>query len=114
MKNEKIKEAFEKAKPAVTKVVRFTIITVALVASFLVGRFTENYKQKKNAEQEMEIISPMTRVQKEDVNIAIDETNNLIIIDEESGKYTIYQDSIGHAIFKLYARSIWTQHDESN
>ena len=61
-----------------------------------------------------EVVSPMTRVQKEDVNIAIDETNNLLIIDNESGDYIIYQDSIGHAIFKLYARSIWTQHDESN
>lgn len=106
MKKEKIKEFLLKVKPTLTKVIRYSIITVAIVASFLVGKFVESYKNKKSGVEENKIV----KVKKEEVNIAIDETNNLIIIDEHTGEYVIYEDSIGQTIFKLYARNIWNQH----
>lgn len=106
MKKEKIKEFLSKVKPTLTKVVRYSIITSAIIASFLVGKFVENYKNKKS---NTEVVSEVVKIKKSEVNIAIDETNNLIIFDKH-GEYVIYEDSIGHTIFKLYARNIWSQH----
>ena len=105
MKKEKIKEFLSKAKPTFAKVIRYSIITVAIVASFLVGKFVENYKNKKSSAEEE--VNKIVKVKKDEVNI---ETDNLIIIDEHTGEYVIYEDSIGHTIFKLYARNIWNQH----
>ena len=38
-----------------------------------------------------------------------DENNNLLIIRESDGSYTVYQDSVGYTIFGLYAKNIWGQ-----
>ena len=108
MKKEKIKEFLSKSKPILIKVVRYSIITVAIVASFLVGKFVESYKNKKSSAEE-EVTNKVVKITKDEVNIAIDETNNLIIFDNQ-GEYVIYEDSIGHTIFKLYSRNIWAQH----
>lgn len=102
----RVKEAFIKVKPTLTKIVKYSIITVIIVASFFVGKFVENYKNKKSDKETSEIV----KIRKDEVNIAIDETNNLIIFDNHSAEYVIYEDSIGHTIFKLYARNIWSQH----
>ena len=79
------------------------IVGLVAFASFYQGKFTERHKN----DDVIIIESNVTKVNKDEVNIAIDESNNLIIIDNESGKYTIYQDSIGQTIFKLYAKNIW-------
>ena len=50
----------------------------------------------------------MIKVNRNQVNLALDEHNHLIIIDKKSGDYTVYQDSIGVAVFKLYARNIFS------
>ena len=100
----KIKEAFTKVKPTLNKIFKYLIITTFIIASFFVGKFVENHKNKKSETNEI------VKVKKDEVNIAIDETNNLIIFDNKSGDYVIYEDSIGHTIFKLYAQNIWSQH----
>lgn len=47
-------------------------------------------------------------VHNSETNLAIDEHNNLLIIDKESGNYKIYEDSIGFKIFNLYAKNLWS------
>lgn len=103
MKNEKIKKAITVIKPILNKTLMYCVIGIAIVSSFFLGRFSENYK---SLNEEINVV----KVKKEQVNIAVDENNHLIIIDNKTGNYTIYQDSIGHTIFKLYARNIWTDH----
>lgn len=49
---------------------------------------------------------PQKEVLRSDVSIAVDDHNNLMIIDKKSGEYTIYQDSIGQSIFGMYAGKI--------
>jgi hypothetical protein len=49
----------------------------------------------------------MVKVNRSQVNLAIDEHNHLIVIDKTTGDYTVYQDSIGMSIFKLYAKNIF-------
>jgi hypothetical protein len=48
----------------------------------------------------------MISLDKSQVNLAIDENNHLIIIDKNNGNYTVYEDSIGVAIFNMYARNV--------
>lgn len=84
---------------------KYSVLTIVILASFFLGKFYENFQVSGDVEK-------VTRVERNDINIAIDENNNLIIIYRETGDYTIYQDSIGNSIFKLYAKSIWAQHTE--
>lgn len=104
MKNERLKKIKEKAKPVIINGIKMIVLGAIIVASFYQGRFIERHKNEKN---NVEVV--FTRVNKDEVSLAIDESNNLIIIDNKSGKYTIYQDSIGQSIFKLYARNIWNK-----
>lgn len=85
-------------------IVKYTFSIIVILASFLYGRFYESYNK------EVVEVVVATKVKKEDVNIALDEKRNLIIIDNKSGRYTVYQDSIGHQIFNIYAKNIWAQH----
>jgi hypothetical protein len=103
MNKEKLKNLGKKTKPFITYGIKIVIVGLVAFASFHQGKFTERHKN----DGVVVIESNVTKVNKDEVNIAIDESNNLIIIDNESGKYTIYQDSIGQSIFKLYARNIW-------
>jgi hypothetical protein len=41
-----------------------------------------------------------------EVRIAIDSEDKLIIMDRKTGQYIIYSDSVGSAIFRMYAAKI--------
>ena len=72
------------------------------VSAFLIGR----YYQKINTTPKTREIS---NVFKRDIVIAVDENNNLIIIEKSTGDYTVYQDSIGKSIFTIYANKVLSQ-----
>jgi hypothetical protein len=100
MKLEKIKKVF-------TELGKYSIITIVIIAAFFLGKFYESFQNKNDIEKVV-----ITKIERSDVNIAIDENNHLMIIDRKTGDYVIYQDSIGNSIFKLYAKNIWAQHSE--
>jgi len=104
MKKEKIKKVLIGVKPLVYKLSKYLIIGIALFSSFTIGGLFEKYKNKENTNK-------VKKINKSDVSLAIDEGDNLIIIDNKSGDYLIYQDSISKVIFKLYAHKIWKQED---
>jgi hypothetical protein len=79
------------------------------VASFFVGIYYNKSTTKKEKPTYQ-----VTKVLRSNVNLAIDESNNLIVIDNKTGNYTVYQDSIGITIFKLYAKNVWGQHTSLN
>jgi hypothetical protein len=93
---------FKNLKELSIKLFKYTTIVLVVIASFFLGRYNGQVNK------EVEVVESFKTVNRDEVNIAIDERNNLIIIDKESGNYTIFEDSIGHSIFKLYARNIWT------
>lgn len=104
--SEKLEKLVETAKPIVKNVMMYVIITVSVVASFIVG-FTYHKLTYKTTIPKKEIV----RVKKDDVTIAIDEDHYLIMINNKSGDYTVYDDSVGNTIFKLYAANVWGQHN---
>jgi hypothetical protein len=99
---------FKKVKEFSFKLLKYTTIVLVVLSSFFLGR----YNGETN--KEIEVIESFKTVNRNEVNIAIDERNNLIIIEKESGNYTIFEDSIGHSVFKLYARNIWTNKNKNN
>lgn len=106
---EKLRELYIRILPFVKQVMLYTIIITVSTLSFIVGLYYNKFfKTEKKPSVEVNV------VKNTDVNLAIDQYNNLIIIDNKTGDYVIYQDSIGHTIFTMYAKNIWGQHNSKN
>lgn len=103
---EKLKKIIEKGKNILKHITLYAIIIVTCVSSFFIGRY---YNKITGNEPKYKI--KVTTIKKEEVNLAIDQSNNLIIIDNKTGNYSIYQNSIGQTIFSLYAKNVWGQHN---
>jgi len=88
----------EKFKTVFTRFMNVTIVTSTLIAGFGLGYYFQELKMKPKAVNE-------TILNKE-VRIAIDSEDKLIMMDRKTGGYTIYSDSIGRIIFKMYASKI--------
>jgi hypothetical protein len=89
------------------KVFSYVIIVGALGAGFVIGRFTQTYPPAKEGNPYQAIHSI------KNVSIAVNESNELMLIDRSTGKYQMYSDSIGVAIFKMYSNRIY-QNASSN
>jgi hypothetical protein len=103
MKSIKLKSIIEALKKPITSILKYTIVTTAIISSFYVGTFIENKRSIKDNKV-------INFIKKSEVNIAIDEGNNILIIDNKTGDYIILQDSIANSVFKLYSKNIWSQH----
>lgn len=99
--NEKMKNVIEKMKKPVKVFLHYFIITVTMIACFTVGYYFNALKSYTNHKPEV--------IKRSDVTIAIDENSNFMIIAKEDGSYTILEDSVGRAIFDIYAKNIWAQ-----
>jgi hypothetical protein len=76
------------------------MISSALIIGWIVGYYTNkianNYVNQKSFKTE------------ENVSVAVNEKNQLILIDKETGEYQIYSDSVGLNILNVYAKSMVT------
>jgi hypothetical protein len=104
--NEKLKNLKDKITKLFKNGVIYGIIICAVVASFFVGMY---YNQIVNKDKSSKV--QVKTIVKSEVNLAIDENNHLIVIEKKTGNYSIYQDSIGKTIFKLYAKNVWGQNN---
>lgn len=79
------------------------IVAIAMVAGFFIGYF---YWIAMNRITD----SPMKKAKPiQTTSVAINERNELLIIDRSSGSYTVFQDSVGLMIFNLYASKKYSQ-----
>lgn len=90
----------DKLKKLLKITLHYSFIIIGLVVSFSIGFYFDEI-QDLNSKKIPDVIK------RRDVNIAIDESSNLLLIDKKSGNYTILQDSLGRSIFTIYARSIF-------
>lgn len=104
--SEKFKKFKEKVLPVFKNITIYGIILCSVVAAFFVGVF---YNQMTNKTKYTKV--QVKTINKSEVNLGIDENNHLIVIEKKTGNYTIYQDSIGKTIFKLYAKNVWGQNN---
>ena len=83
----------------------YTVMVITFVVGMLIGYYYNTVKESYSKKEEPKF----TSVRKSEIKLAIDENNNLLIITESDGSYTVYQDSVGYTIFGLYAKNIWGQ-----
>lgn len=85
-----------------TKNVLSIIVAASIAtASFKLGAKYGNPEKKEIAENPYaHAFSP------EEISIAVNESNELIMIERATGKYIVYSDMIGETIFGMYANRI--------
>lgn len=98
MKNLISTEQKDRLKVIFNRFMNVAIIAATLIGGFGLGYYFNELKMKPKAVNE-------TILNKE-VRIAIDSEDKLIMMDRKTGSYTIYSDSIGRIIFKMYASKI--------
>jgi hypothetical protein len=98
MKNLISTEQKDKLKVIFNRFMNVAIVTATLIGGFGLGYYFNELKMKPKAVNE-------TILNKE-VRIAIDSEDKLIIMDRKTGQYIIYSDSVGSAIFRMYAAKI--------
>lgn len=91
----------EKVITFTKKAFTYAIIIGALVIGFFIGkRFPSNPQHSQD--------NPYSHAYDEnEVSIAVNESNELLVIDRKTGKYIIYSDQIGMTIFKMYTNRIY-------
>lgn len=97
-KNKVMKINKEKIKTIAVRFMNSVIVATTLVAGFGLGYYFQELKTKPQVVNE-------TILNKE-VRIAVDSEDKLIIMDRKTGRYIIYSDSVGKAVFKIYASKI--------
>ena len=100
---EKVQEIMEKVKSIFKATLNYSLIILGMSVFFTLGYY---YKDIKTYSQR----TKPEYIKRSEVTIAIDENSNFMIIAKNDGTYTMMEDSIGRAIFDIYAKNIWSQH----
>jgi hypothetical protein len=79
---------------------KVAIILASLAIGFVFGQIYKSH-QDKSVDKAQEIHTLKT------TSVAINERGEMLIIDRFSGKYEIYNDSIGETVFNLYANKLY-------
>ena len=103
MMKEKVQEIMEKVKSIFKVTLNYSLIILGMSVFFTLGYY---YKDIKTYSQR----TKPEYIKRSEVTIAIDENSNFMIIAKNDGTYTMMEDSIGRAIFDIYAKNIWSQH----
>lgn len=77
------------------------MVVLGVGAGFAVGYYYEVINPK-------DVKGVSTLINRNQITLAMDEYERLLVIDKQTGQYTIYSDSIGKSIFNLYAIKIWS------
>jgi len=97
--NEKVSTVLQKSGRVLTI---SALVAIAIVGSYYGGKFKNSPESTKPTMQ----IQPSIKLK--DVSIAVNERNEVLIIDRKTGEYMTYQDSVGLAIFNMYAGRLYT------
>jgi hypothetical protein len=99
---EKITSLKDKSIKLVREVATIALMVSCIGTGFVVSEKTYEYRHKA------EKVNPYTNIYSpKQISVAIDETENLLLIMKSTGEYTAFNDSIGQAIFKMYAKRIY-------
>lgn len=87
--------------------INYLVISLALFVGVYIGRVTSNYPPKPTV-----AVNPYSKPFKSnEISIAVNESDELLLIDRKTGKYSVYSDEIGYSIFKMYTKKLY---DEAN
>lgn len=74
------------------------VIAIVLVVGFFIGYYYYVFTNKPVQESPLGHVRTM-----QETSVAVNERSELMIIDRSTGNYTVYCDSVGTAIFTVYA-----------
>jgi len=92
---------WSKVVSTLKKVGSYTIILLALSSGFFLGRVSHEILPK--------VETKPTVKQASEISIAINESNQMMVIDKKTGKYDMFADSVGITIFRMYAGKIYQE-----
>jgi hypothetical protein len=101
MDKTKIKNALSKLEGFAKKLGNLLVLIIALFAGGVIGYYYHHFSKSKNSIN----IEDVKTI--EATSVAINERGELLIIDRKSGKYVLYDDSVGTAIFSMYANKMY-------
>jgi hypothetical protein len=99
MKKEKLIELGKKG-------LQYIVVGGLIVISFFAGKKSDTYPLKEHPNPYSYAFSP------KEISIAVNESNELLLIEKKTGKYIVYSDEIGQTIFKMYTNRIYNKINE--
>jgi hypothetical protein len=87
-------------------------LNVIIIASLATAAFQLGSLYQLSKKPDTKVENPYAHAfSPEEISIAVNESNELIMIERATGKYIVYSDQIGQTIFGMYANRI---HQEVN
>lgn len=93
----------ETARKAFSQFLKVSVIILALIAGFVGHGIYIRYKEGAPREQAMQPTRNETAT-----SVAINERNEVIIINRETGEYQVFSQPVGQMIFDLYSKQYYT------
>lgn len=87
--------------PILKKVGSYVIVVLALVSGFFIGRHIQLAENVEELNPYAHAFSP------NEISIAVNEGNELLLIERSTGNYIVYSDTIGMTIFDMYSSRIF-------
>lgn len=83
------------------------IMNVIIVVSVGTAMFQLGVMYQSSKKESVKLENPYAHAfSPEEISIAVNESNELIMIERSTGKYIVYSDKIGQTIFGMYANRI--------
>jgi len=96
----------EKTLNQLSKIKNIILSLIAYSVLFISGVVYEKYQNMVKDKLDVTIYSPLEVINNDEIRIAIDSENKLIMIDRQKGTYNIYSDTIGNTIFRMYMKEL--------
>jgi len=88
------------------------VLTVTAFAAVATAAFQLGTMYQSGKKEQVAIENPYAHAfSPEEISIAVNESDELIMIERKTGKYIVYSDAIGQTIFGMYANRL---HQEAN
>ena len=87
---------------ALKKIGAVSLIVMALGSGFVIGYYYKVVFGKINESNEFKHVNTLT-----ETSVAVNEKNQIILMNKNNGTYKIYEDSIGVVIFNMYANKLF-------
>lgn len=98
----------DKFRKSILTSMRIFLVVLSVASGYAISEIHHRYKES----QIQEAGSPMVTRTSSEISVAINERNELMLIDRRNGKYEIYQDSTGMQIFNLYANKLYKDNNQ--
>jgi len=95
-------ETIQKITKAVKSVGNWFMIAITALSAFFLGYYYPKIKQTIVGEQKT-LIVPKTSAQ---ITISVTDRGELMVMDRGTGKFEIYEESVGLNVFKAYGNKI--------